>query len=230
MSELILAFSGGKDSTAAVLRCAELGLKFRLLYTPTGNELPSVREHISHVQGVVGMPLVDINSPSLEQLIEEQRCLPNFRMRFCTRMIKIEPVLDWLRHNGEDVVMAIGLRADEEGRLGGDYPCEVWHPLREWGWGIKEVLEYNACRGVAVPERTDCAVCYYQTLSEWHSLWENYPEEYAKGEEWETRIGHTFRSPQRDSHPAALVDLRKEFEAGYKPTKRKRKIMCRVCQ
>lgn len=29
--------------------------------------------------------------------------------------------------------------------------------------------------------------------------------------------GHTFRSAQRDSWPAALKDLRAKFEAGFKP-------------
>ena len=37
---LIIAFSGGKDSTAMVLRLSELGEDFKLLFTPTGDELP----------------------------------------------------------------------------------------------------------------------------------------------------------------------------------------------
>lgn len=38
----VVAFSGGKDSTALALRLHELGEAFSLLFTPTGNELPDV--------------------------------------------------------------------------------------------------------------------------------------------------------------------------------------------
>lgn len=54
-----------------------------------------------------------------------------------------------------------GIRADEEEREGGDYSkidgIEMRFPLREWGWGIREVLNYLEQKGVVIPERTDCA-------------------------------------------------------------------------
>ena len=92
---LVVALSGGKDSTAMALRLAELGVPFKLLYTPTGAELPEVRAHIERIVQETGAELIDLGVPSLAELIEEQRCLPNFRMRWCTRMIKIEPVQQW---------------------------------------------------------------------------------------------------------------------------------------
>ena len=46
---LVVAFSGGKDSTALALRLAELGQEFSILNTPTGNEPPEVREHVERV-------------------------------------------------------------------------------------------------------------------------------------------------------------------------------------
>ncbi len=229
MSELIVAFSGGKDSTAMALQLADMGKSFRLLHTATGNELPDVRAHIDRIAALTGASLIDLDAPTLDELIHHHQCIPNFRMRFCTPEIKIEPCAEWLNKH-PDTILAVGLRADEEGRAGGRYGgATVSYPLREWNWGEAEVLECCRLHRVAVPERTDCAVCFYQTLFEWYTLWKDYPEMYLQGEEWEAEFGHTFRSPQRDTHPAALADLRKEFESGYVPTQRKRKVMCRVC-
>lgn len=211
------------------LRMAELGVGFSLLHTATGNELPGVREHIERVARGVKAPLIDIGAPTLGELIDEQQCIPNFQRRFCTRMIKIEPVSEWLSKQPLRHVLCVGLRADEEGRAGGTYDCDVMYPLRDWGWNEADVISYIEAQGFVPPARTDCAVCFYQTLHEWFILWRDYPEQYAQGEAWEKQIGHTFRSPARDTRPAALVDLRQCFEQGYRPKRRRRKITCRVC-
>jgi 3'-phosphoadenosine 5'-phosphosulfate sulfotransferase (PAPS reductase)/FAD synthetase len=227
--KLVAAFSGGKDSTAMVLRLHESGESFRLLYTATGNELPEVRDHIQRIASLTGAEFVDLHSPTLEELIDEQQCLPNWRMRWCTRMIKIEPCKEWLESHPEEV-LAVGLRADEEGRAGGTYEgAEIIYPMREWNWGLGEVVSYLERREIAVPKRTDCAVCFFQTLEEWRELWLNHPEEYARGEAWEAQIGHTFRSNGRDTWPAGLAELRQEFERGRMPKKATRKVRCRVC-
>jgi predicted PP-loop superfamily ATPase len=42
---LVVAFSGGKDSTALALRLHELEEPFKLLFTPTGDELPELHAH-----------------------------------------------------------------------------------------------------------------------------------------------------------------------------------------
>ena len=231
MSGLVVAFSGGKDSTALALRLHELGESFRMLFTPTGNELPGVLEFVEHVRGRVGCELILPPGPSLAQLISEFRALPNFRQRWCTRLIKIQPCIAWLKaHPGS--TLAVGLRADEEERQGlyGDHATYRF-PLREWGWGLKEVRGYLSERGVEVPARTDCAVCPYQRLVDWRNLLRDHPAEYAKGEAWEAEAGHTFRSAQRDTWPAGLRELRVEFERG-RPLRGEKTSAdaCRVCK
>ena len=227
---MIVAFSGGKDSTAMALHLWETGVPFKLLYTPTGNELPEVDEHITRVLEKTGAKLVVLDVPTLGELIDEQDCLPNWRMRWCTRIIKIEPVVKWLRDN-QDAHMCVGLRADEPGRVGliEKETKQVHYPLREWGWNLDDVIECNARHGLTPPKRTDCAVCFFQTLYEWWMLWKNYPKMYTQGVNWERQTGHTFRSPGRDTRPAALSELAKLFHDGWVPAPRKRKITCRVC-
>lgn len=224
------------------LRLAELGEPFSCLFTPTGRELPGLMQHMERVLAMTGAPLVIPPNRPLAEWIAEYNALPSHRMRWCTRLIKIEPCIAWLKAN-PGTTLAVGLRADEESREGlyGEF-ATYRHPLREWGWGLDEVRAYLRSRGVRVPRRTDCDVCPYQRLDEWHSLWKEHPAAYAQGEKWETQTGHTFRYPGRDSWPASLADLRREFERGKEPraVTRSRQlslldendgdpVVCRVC-
>lgn len=140
--EQVVAFSGGKDSTALVYRLAELGEDFACLFTPTGNELPELQAHLERVIADVKRPLVLPTNRSLDELIGFYGALPNWRQRWCTRQIKIEPCIAWLRrHPG--TTLSVGLRADEEARVGlyGEHAI-YRYPLRLWGWKIKDVFNY----------------------------------------------------------------------------------------
>lgn len=241
----VLAFSGGKDSTALALRLAETGEDYDLFFTPTFRELPECVDHILRVRDLTGKRLiVRTAGRTLDQLIADQSALPNNRQRWCTRMLKIEPAKAYLLENPGSVLV-VGLRADEELREGmwGEF-ATYRYPLREWGWGVKEVVAYNESRGVTVPDRTDCDYCYDQRLGEWWRLWKDRPDRYAHAEQLEALVGHTFRSDTRDTWPAALKDLRERFEAGDVPTRGKGRIIpmplfdsydvaggnrCRVC-
>jgi len=212
-----VAFSGGKDSTAMTLLLAERGEDFVLLFTPTGNELPALRAHVEGIAARVDRMLVMPPNRPLAFWIDHYGALPNWRQRWCTRAIKIQPCIDWLQlHPG--VTLCIGLRADEDTRTGlyGDYAA-YRYPLREAGWHEADVWRYLAARDIRIPPRTDCAACFYQRLSEWWELWKEHPDAYAQAEAWEAQTGHTFRSPGRDTWPASLTALRARFEAGDVP-------------
>lgn len=229
----IVAFSGGKDSTATALLLHEAGEDFDLLFTPTGNELPSLIGHMDRVVEKVGKALILPPNRSLDDWIEFYGALPNNRQRWCTRLIKIEPCIAYLRrHPGS--TLCVGLRADETVRAGlyGAH-ATYRYPLREAGMGLDAVLALCDRHGLRPQMRTDCALCPYQRLAEWFFLWRDHPDQWAKGEAYEAITGYTFRSPGRDTWPAAMKDLRARFEAGDMP-KRSLKNMardqaCRVC-
>jgi PP-loop superfamily ATP-utilizing enzyme len=215
----VAAFSGGKDSTCMVLRTAEAGTPpDELLFTPTGNELPECLSHVARVAALSGSRLVVRScGKSLQALIREQNALPNQNMRWCTRVLKIETAKAYLLERPGSTLW-VGLRADEEHRPGmwGDF-VSYRYPLRELGWGVEQVWGYLDGRGVTVPDRTDCALCYDQRLSEWYRLWKQHPDLWAEGEAFEALTGHTFRSATRDTWPASLRDLRAAFEGGRVP-------------
>lgn len=228
----VVGVSGGKDSTALALRLAEAEPRdYVYLITPTGDELPEMTAHWERLERLLGKPLTRATNGTLKSLIDQFGSLPNHRQRWCTRLLKIQPTIAFLARHAP-AINYVGLRADEEERVGiyGDVPSRF--PLREWGWGIAEVRGYLKARGITIPERTDCARCYGQRLVEWKRLLRKYPSIYADAEADEARTGHTFRSPNRDTWPAALKDLRTAFESGRKVRGEKSEdgeTACRVC-
>lgn len=233
----LVGISGGKDSTAMALRLQEVEPDHEYLFaiTPTGRELPEMISHWQKLEGLLKQPLIRVPAPSMDELINKFKMLPNFWARWCTRMIKIEPFMEFARASAP-CITCIGIRADEPSRTGTDWDgvkgITQDFPLQRWGWGLPEVQEYLQCRGVEIPKRTDCDVCFFQRLIEWWELWKNHPQLFAEGEALEKRTGHTFRSPQRDTWPASMEGLRLEFEKGRIPRETrnsKRSAMCSWC-
>jgi 3'-phosphoadenosine 5'-phosphosulfate sulfotransferase (PAPS reductase)/FAD synthetase len=215
----LVALSGGKDSTALALRLAEVEPRDYIYFcSPTGDELPDMVEHWNRLECILGKPIRKLSNRTLDFWIKEQGALPNFRMRWCTRILKIEPCRAFMKGLGE-CVLYVGLRADEPEREGVIYGGQTTerYPMREWGWGLRDVKEYLVQRGVTVPTRTDCARCYGQRIGEWWDLWKNHPAIFADAEGQEVEHRHTFRSAHRDTWPASLADLRVKFEAGHRP-------------
>lgn len=220
MTQHVVALSGGKDSTALALRLAEVEPRdYTYICTPTGDELPDMIEHWERLECLLGKPLVKLGcGMSLFELIEDQKMLPNHRARFCTRILKIEPAIEYMETLTADSVLYVGLRADEEDRKGlfGE-DINIRFPMREWGWNVGRVWSYLAEHGVSIPARTDCASCYHQRLGEWWELWKTHPDRFERGASLERHFGHTFRSEERDTWPASLDGLRERFEAGDIP-------------
>lgn len=237
----VVPLSGGKDSTALALWLRENEPRdYTYVCTPTGNELPEWYDHMRGLMQLFGATIHPVMGGTLKQIIAQEQMIPNWRARFCTRMLKLDPFAAWLMHRTPATIY-VGLRADEEERAGGDYhqvpDVTVRYPLREAGMGEADVYAFLDQRNVRIPERTDCAWCFFQTLGEWWVLWREHRGLYAEAEQIEVERGHTFRSPQRDSWPTSLRDLRLRFEGGHVPPRTavqrdlfRGQMQCRVCR
>lgn len=239
----IVGLSGGKDSTALAVWLSENEPRpYNYVCTPTGDELPEMQQHWRNLERLLGQPLIQLENEGLALLNQRMKALPNFRMRYCTRILKLKPYGAFIKA-AQPAISYIGLRADEEEREGathgGDFVAKTdeiqqRYPLRELGWHEEDVLQFLMERQIRIPRRTDCARCFYQTVGEWYLLWKEHPEIYADVEREEAEIGFTYRSDGRDTWPAGTKELREQFESGMIPERslkmmERRKGMCRAC-
>jgi len=234
----IVALSGGKDSTALALRLKEVEPRnYVYICTPTGDELPEMIQHWNNLEKILEQPIIKITHPDYDtiyDLIEHFQALPNFRQRWCTRILKIEAIQTYY-NTVKPAVVYVGLRADEESRKGNtflDDDIEQRYPLREWGWNIDDVWEYLNKIQVNIPRRTDCAMCFYQRIGEWWMLWSEYPDIFKNLSALEDKIGKTLMTPGKHKiWPNKLSDLAIEFKNGRMPREIKsgRKKGCRAC-
>lgn len=240
----VLALSGGHDSTAlAFLLKDKEPRQYNYVCTPTGDELPEMFAHWRELGARLGSLLYPMSKKTLDTVIHEQGSLPNFRMRYCTRILKIEPYREFLKEQAKSgpVVSYVGLRADEAGRAGGAYDdingVTMRFPLREWGMQEEDVQKTLREYNVICPDRTDCARCYHQRIGEWWELWSKHPDLFEDAAKMEEKFGATFRTPGRDSWPSSLRKMGERFARGDVPhvslNRMKRERMgsgaCRVC-
>ena len=228
----VVGLSGGKDSTAMALRLHELHpeIEYEYIGNWTGDEPAEVEAHLKRLEGILGAQVKPVcHDKDLIGLINELEMLPNFQARWCTRILKIEPTIAYFESLPKGSILYIGLRADEEFRRGmyGE-DLTINFPMRDWGWGITDVYSYLDSRGICVPVRTDCELCPLQRLGQWRDLYFNQPMKFWQGAALELQHGHTFRSDKRDTWPAALVDLAKEFAAG-RPLRERKQDKSRDC-
>lgn len=228
----VVGLSGGKDSTALALRLAELEPRdYEYICNETGNELPEMQDHWKNLEHLLGKSIKRVRYElDLVGTIRQVKMLPSVFGRWCTRMLKIEPTIAYFESLPPGSILYVGLRADEEERRGlyGE-DIDVRFPMREWGWKEADVWQYLDSKGVCIPARTDCAICPYQRLGEWRDLYFKHPDYYNEGINLEDERGHTIRSPGRDTWPADLRSLAKEFDSGRKLRQYKRDATCRVC-
>jgi hypothetical protein len=232
----VVGLSGGKDSSCLALALAEREPRdYEYICTPTGDELPELFDHLTHMEHVLGKPIKRIGiGKTMLELVDEMQMIPNFRQRWCTRILKIEPTIEYMQTLPPGSVLYVGLRADEEERegiYGEDITSDF--PFRRWGWKMEDVVGFLAQRRIAIPKRTDCASCFHQRIVEWFYLWRDHRDLYDKAARKEREIGYSFRSPGRDTWPLFLDELAKDFERGRKIRGKEQfdaeKDRCRVC-
>ena len=209
----VASLSGGKDSTAMVLRLIEEKLPLDLvLFCDTGLEFPQMYDHVRKVEQVITVPVVWLKA---EQDFEyymfhhtpERKPGSTYegkigmswagpKNRWCTSVLKIRVIdkyLSSLQENYE-IVQYIGIAADEPERV-----KEFCYPLIEWGMTEKDCLEYCYERGYdwgglyRLFDRVSCWCCPLQGLEELRILRREFPGLWSQLLEWESKTWRNFR-------------------------------------
>lgn len=169
----VVSFSGGKDSTAMLLKMIEEDIPIDcILFCDTGLEFPQMYEHIDRVEKETGLSITRVKAEqSFEYMMFEQPIKRGAdspitirygegmtghgwagpRMRWCTKKLKEEPRERFLKAFKPYYEMRhyVGIAADEQKRLerkNNQNPNHV-HPLVDWGMTEADCLEYCYSKG-----------------------------------------------------------------------------------
>lgn len=170
---VVVSFSGGKDSTAMLLKMLERGEPVDvILFCDTGLEFPQLYDHIRKVEQQINRKITTVKSDEGFEYLFAHKPITRMRetdtskkyglertgyswagpkMRWCTEKLKNQPREQYLRSLREqyEVVECVGIAADETYRL--DRKCNqrpsVRLPLVEWNMTEADCLNYCLDRG-----------------------------------------------------------------------------------
>lgn len=201
----LLGLSGGKDSAALAVymknESPELDIDY--YFCDTGSELPEVYDYMAKLEGYLGKRVYRLNpKKDFEHWLRYYRYyLPKPTARWCTKVMKIKPFVDWIKPSleaGDTIFNYIAIRADEPNREGfsdvkGKF--QIRYPFRENMIDRGDVLDILNKSGLGIPEyykwrsRSGCTFCFYQRKVEWLGLKQRHPEEYEKAIRFE-KLSH----------------------------------------
>ena len=167
--ELIISVSGGKDSTATALFAKENNWDFKNVFADTGWEHPTTYDYINYLETIIGpinkvKKTIEVKEEHLDfvkyienqigyssfvRMIINKTCIPNRIMKFCTPILKVEPIKNWVLENTNIPVVAIGIRKDESLRrsklekweFSDLYDSWIWRPILNFT--IDEVIKIH---------------------------------------------------------------------------------------
>lgn len=223
----VVSLSGGKDSTAMLLRLIEERRPIdMILFCDTGLEFPQMYEHLKQLEKYIGKPITILKAeksfeyyffdyqpkrknPKLTQYTGMSWAGP--RNRWCTGMLKTRIISKHLKElkKNYDVIEYIGIAADEPKRI-----RDACYPLVEWNMTEKDCLAYCYERGFRwgglydIFKRVSCWCCPLQSLVELRKLRRFFPDLWKQLEDWDKRTWRQFRA----DYSVAELNIRFELE------------------
>jgi 3'-phosphoadenosine 5'-phosphosulfate sulfotransferase (PAPS reductase)/FAD synthetase len=225
VNENIICFSGGKDSTAMLLRMIELNYKIdRIIFADTTLEYPNTYIWIKKIETIINHK-IEILSPkkSFDHWFYGEftkgkykglrRGFPYIITKcYWSRESKFNPLT---KAQGKGNNIFIGIAKDEEKRsYAKQYiykPNKFYFPLIDWGWSEEDCFIYLKNKGLEHPlryrfNRSGCWLCPKQSKKSLYSLYKYYPEL------WNKLLEYDKDSPHQFNHHFKLSDLEIEFK------------------
>lgn len=203
----ILGLSGGKDSTALAVYMRDRVPEMEYFFCDTGAELPETYEYLAKLEVYLGKKIIRLSSDrTFDHWLKMYRgTLPSPNMRWCTKVLKIEPLEKWI--GMDKAISYVGLRADEASRKGyistKQNMLSVF-PFIDDGLELHDIESILSESGLGKPSyyswrsRSGCYFCFYQRKQEWVGLAENHPHLFASAQDYEDKVGHERNaSPKR---------------------------------
>jgi len=225
---VIVNFSGGKDSTVAVLEAMKLypPEDITLCWQDTGAEYAETEGHVKLIAETLGLKLVTLRHPEgFFGLAERRGYWPTPDCRQCTAYLKRDTFAHWLREHradyGDGLIVVSGIRADESANRA---KLPEWSTSEQLSTKAQAVTLWNPCLHMTAEQvfarikaeglplhpcyefspRCSCWLCIFQHPNVVRAYAEMHPELYAKACELEDEIGHKWKDG------LAMSDLMKQ--------------------
>ena len=152
--KVIVTFSGGKDSLAALLWVREhITQNFTTVFCETGWEHPLTYEYINRIANKLHLDLVILKSKKYDGMVDlarQKKRWPSTRARFCTGELKTKPCIDFILDIIKDnILMVQGIRAAESpSRAAMSKQCTYFKYYSEpYGYDKNGKPKYHSYRG-----------------------------------------------------------------------------------
>ena len=200
----VLGLSGGKDSAALAIYLKDLGRDedIEYFFCDTGAELREVYDYLDRLEDYLGKPIERLSSGRDfdHHLRRFNNFLPAPHARWCTRVMKLEPLEAFV--GSDPCVSYIGIRADEHrgGYISHKPNIKAAYPFVDDGIVKADVIRILE-ESVGIPDyyrwrsRSGCYFCFFQRKDEWLGLAENHPDLFEKAKTYEkidTETGKSF--------------------------------------
>ena len=192
----VLGLSGGKDSAALAIYLKNQGRDdgIEYFFCDTGAELREVYEYLDRLEDYLGKPIERLSSGRDfdHHLKRFNGFLPAPHARWCTRVMKLEPLEAFI--GNDPCVSYIAIRADEnrQGYISHKPNIKAAYPFIDDGIirdDVFRILEDT----VGIPEyyrwrsRSGCYFCFFQRRDEWLGLSKHHPDLFEKAKAYEKK-------------------------------------------
>lgn len=185
-----LSFGGGVNSVALYLYLTDHKIDFEAVFVDHGTDWPETYEYFELFQKWIeekGYPKITVvESGNLYDYCWNHKMVPNFMRRWCTRIFKVEKLLEYYQGSGFEF---IGIDANEirRAKMQTRKGFEARYPLIEANMGRRECKEIIKKHGLPIPMKSGCYICPFQRVSQWKELRRKHPELFCKATELEQR-------------------------------------------
>lgn len=222
----IVSFSGGKDSTAMLLKLLEENRPIdEIIYCDTGKEFPQMYEHIEKVKKYIKEKynkeitilkakksfdyyMFDHIKKKGKNKGSKGYGWATMGIRWCTTLMKNYVIDSYLKKYKENIIIQyVGIAYDEQKRI-----KDKKYPLVEYKMTEKDCLKYCYSKGFDWGglyehfDRLSCWCCPLKNLKELEILYKNYPQLWKQLKEMDKKSYNNFRTDY------SLEELEEKFK------------------
>ncbi|HBQ98456.1 MAG TPA: phosphoadenosine phosphosulfate reductase, partial [Cyanobacteria bacterium UBA11691] len=171
-------------------------------FCDTHKELPETYSYLDRIEARLGIKIHYLSAKrGFDHWLEiHDGLLPSPQRRWCTVMMKIKPLEEFI--GDDETISYIGIRADEnrEGYISTKPNIKPVFPFKEQGLVKADILRLLEESGIGLPDyyrwrsRSGCFFCFFQRKYEWVMLAQEHPAEFDKAVKYEQnhKDGRTY--------------------------------------